>query len=439
MRVTINYGSSQKVLHLYDVRTLGEAQVQILTKLNIPISKIYFMVHQKGIIGTDLAFSLPISFIKAPGTISTSVITLIKNEQGCKSSYKGNIPIFIDYILSTMMLSRNISNPNINFDACDLLRKYFKEIHESFEPSPSSNISDNITSLSDNVTSRSSWSDNIRSRVTNSNANSNSSSNSNSNSNSMREAVRPAAREAARDYARDTRSTSRSEALNNINTRHVEILRRAGNFLFRPLDDETDSSLSEGQDLEDQDLEDQDLEECSEYNSDENIEENESQNQIIIPLLLRRPGTNNTTSGDHEIEYNFLIDTETNTVTSLGSNLISELNSNDPYIAALHELSQGIANQVANEVAQNLDLGQLEDIPITISEEEFELVSTPIDTNDGNDDQCTICLSVLRKSPEIRKLTVCGHQFHHNCIKTQLVDFNCKCPICRADVRDSLI
>ncbi|MEX0596736.1 MAG: hypothetical protein WD512_09560, partial [Candidatus Paceibacterota bacterium] len=289
MRVTINYGSSQKVLHLYDVRTLGEAQVQILTKLNIPISKIYFMVHQKGIIGTDLSFSLPISFIKAPGTISTSVITLIKNEQGFKSSYKGNIPIFVDYILS--MFSRNISNPTINFDACDLLRKYFDEIHE---PDPTINISENIANpssrsrglnpslglsgnstglglglslgrglglstsghssdiasnspvpspspspspgpgpnISNNLTDRS---DNVRSRVRNSGPS------SSSRSRSMFRPIRDARQNSEADR-RDARQNS--EVLNNTNT-NVEILRQAGNFFFQQLDDDLDSSSSE--------------------------------------------------------------------------------------------------------------------------------------------------------------------------------------------------
>jgi hypothetical protein len=47
---------------------------------------------------------------------------------------------------------------------------------------------------------------------------------------------------------------------------------------------------------------------------------------------------------------------------------------------------------------------------------------------------CAICQDVLSGEQEARKLNVCGHWFHKNCIDTWFLR-NVHCPVCRHDVR----
>ena len=563
MRVTVNYGLVQRVLHLYDVRTLGDVQVQILTKLNIPICQVYFIVHEKGIIGSDLAFSLPISYIDV-GETGSSTLTLIKNEQGLQSSYKGNIPGFVDYIISNMMLSfagSGSETSNIfarNFDACVLLRKYLRDLHDL----------NRDTSLNDTRTTISA----PNSLVSRTEAISNLVSSMGIHNDPVavvrppntvptRNPVQSPQRAPIRNFpTRSYRNSSTTQQmLQNINTRHAQLLARTRAILGRRDEPRLSSTYNQAQQepeqqalhelelqeqqeqeeqLEDQEEEDQELEQEEdpelelEQEEDPELEEEQTQHYfdegfdresdrnsereselddnhtieatITIPnlsllasnnhqtfanlehhsmnarpLLVSRhsllvpsrntpmPSSTATSSistsatsaysatgagsrpiltSTHipdEIEYNFLIDTETNEVTPVGSNNIASLPS-DPYLLALSELGQVLANQVA----QNLTWNQLEDVPITISEAEFEIVSKKININSNQntdlnadrirDGNCSICLCELKGHNNLRKLTVCGHQFHHNCIKTQLVEFNCRCPTCRADVRESL-
>ena len=47
---------------------------------------------------------------------------------------------------------------------------------------------------------------------------------------------------------------------------------------------------------------------------------------------------------------------------------------------------------------------------------------------------CAICQDILQGDQEARKLNVCGHWFHKNCIDTWFFR-NVYCPVCRHDVR----
>ena len=49
---------------------------------------------------------------------------------------------------------------------------------------------------------------------------------------------------------------------------------------------------------------------------------------------------------------------------------------------------------------------------------------------------CAICQDILQGEQESRKLNVCGHWFHKNCIDTWFLR-NVHCPVCRHDVRVS--
>lgn len=78
-----------------------------------------------------------------------------------------------------------------------------------------------------------------------------------------------------------------------------------------------------------------------------------------------------------------------------------------------------------------------EDVPVIISEQQFESLETITSQNIEEDSNCTICQDRLRSQPSV-KILPCHHMFHIDCAKQWLCRTSCKCPICRYDVRESL-
>jgi hypothetical protein len=112
------------------------------------------------------------------------------------------------------------------------------------------------------------------------------------------------------------------------------------------------------------------------------------------------------------------------------SNLINILNgliSND------HILS----NSNIMEYEQPDNITDLEDIPIVISEIQFNNLDKIIYNHDCDENVCTICLSNYEHTQELIRLD-CYHYFHHDCIKHWLTQLNNKCPICRYEIENSL-
>lgn len=151
--------------------------------------------------------------------------------------------------------------------------------------------------------------------------------------------------------------------------------------------------------------------------------------QRNIMDILNRPASDEESRYDNvEREYSFVFNLDTNEIAPTGSTPITHLDVDDnPYLVALNELGESMSSSLTPQ-------NSFEDVAITISEEDFDNFTQLVTTNGHS--KCSICLGDL--SSNLRQLKICNHVFHYNCIKTQLVHFNCRCPTCRADVRQTL-
>jgi hypothetical protein len=61
--------------------------------------------------------------------------------------------------------------------------------------------------------------------------------------------------------------------------------------------------------------------------------------------------------------------------------------------------------------------------------------ATTVETVQENEGGCAICQDDMVAGNEIRKITVCGHIFHKECIDTWFAR-NVRCPTCRHDIRE---
>ena len=78
------------------------------------------------------------------------------------------------------------------------------------------------------------------------------------------------------------------------------------------------------------------------------------------------------------------------------------------------------------------DITDLEDVKVTLSESQFNLLERRCIVTDENLDKCNICLDDFCLGTEIITLN-CRHFFHRDCIKPWLMTQSHKCPVCRAD------
>ena len=80
----------------------------------------------------------------------------------------------------------------------------------------------------------------------------------------------------------------------------------------------------------------------------------------------------------------------------------------------------------------------LEDVKVTLSEEEFDKLDTHVDETLLSDSiSCNICLEELKKDESLVRLN-CTHIYHQDCIKEWLTKQSTKCPNCRFCCRDGL-
>lgn len=55
-----------------------------------------------------------------------------------------------------------------------------------------------------------------------------------------------------------------------------------------------------------------------------------------------------------------------------------------------------------------------------------------------NQDQCTICLDTLNAGPKLRKIDICDHLFHDECL-TSWLSLSASCPNCKTSFSKSMI
>lgn len=67
------------------------------------------------------------------------------------------------------------------------------------------------------------------------------------------------------------------------------------------------------------------------------------------------------------------------------------------------------------------------------------MLPTSASATSGNTvDDCTICLSAL--APGTTRMTLpCNHQYHFQCLATNIKASNKECPLCRVAIDDSII
>lgn len=79
------------------------------------------------------------------------------------------------------------------------------------------------------------------------------------------------------------------------------------------------------------------------------------------------------------------------------------------------------------------DTNDIDDVKITLSEKEFELLNTTL-LDESKLKDCSICLDKLKLNDNLVILK-CDHVYHKSCIKKWLCNQSTKCCVCRLDQR----
>jgi hypothetical protein len=86
------------------------------------------------------------------------------------------------------------------------------------------------------------------------------------------------------------------------------------------------------------------------------------------------------------------------------------------------------------------NLNDLEDVKVTLSQNEFDNLDTVKDKELVENKQCNICLEDLKVEDIDNKSLIelkCQHIYHNDCIKEWLLKQSTKCPTCRTCCRTS--
>ena len=169
-------------------------------------------------------------------------------------------------------------------------------------------------------------------------------------------------------------------------------------------------------------------------NISQNITQNISQNQSITqnfsPALILNPinydDNDDDNDGNDDTIYNYSYrnysDQFENLATEITNNLFSSLFTN-------------FTDFLEDEL---LRIDNLEDIKVTLSEEEFNNLHQ-ITYKDTDNKQCNICLDEFDLDLDLDLDLInlkCNHAYHKICIKEWLTKQSTKCPTCRTDTRD---
>lgn len=93
----------------------------------------------------------------------------------------------------------------------------------------------------------------------------------------------------------------------------------------------------------------------------------------------------------------------------------------------------GAIAQFMNALGMNINLENLEDVAITLTDDQFEETVEPVTQQPV--DSCAICRGV--PSVEDGVTLPCNHVFHRQCIREWLTERSIRCPTCNADVREN--
>ena len=92
----------------------------------------------------------------------------------------------------------------------------------------------------------------------------------------------------------------------------------------------------------------------------------------------------------------------------------------------MRDYSQSLSLQIASI---DYMVGGKKSAPLSLIEQQTDL----IDLKEDEESDCVICLNKLLKDEKCRKIQICGHIFHQDCIEKWLL--RCKeCPLCRKSI-----
>jgi hypothetical protein len=99
------------------------------------------------------------------------------------------------------------------------------------------------------------------------------------------------------------------------------------------------------------------------------------------------------------------------------------------------------SNLMTNLFSMLLEGVDLQDVKVTLTQEQFNKLFTQIINDDNKDEyankECNICMDEYKIGDNIVKLA-CNHIFHKDCIKNWLCNERVTCPVCRKDIRNDL-
>ena len=195
-----------------------------------------------------------------------------------------------------------------------------------------------------------------------------------------------------------------------------------------------------------------------------------SNTSSIYSPLFRRSSTlvnnySNRTSIDNPLNINSNISDQTesenilnqnNTNNSIENDLIDEENNLSPiFETSLNNITEQLEdtiNQIYRNISSNSEINNNFQAILEISRDrnnnsgvtlsQLNMASNLISINPNNihiyeQDRCSICNDDFVINEVLRKLNICPHFFHYNCIDTWFID-NSTCPICRGNINNYL-
>lgn len=145
-----------------------------------------------------------------------------------------------------------------------------------------------------------------------------------------------------------------------------------------------------------------------------NVSLNEIENVVILVLLPMISIENNNDNTDNNI-YN--IDNINDLLINIFGN--TDINENEP--------ASRFLSMIRNRINR-----PLEDVKITLDESELNKLIT-YKLPQTLEEKCVICIGELEEGNEVMELP-CKHLFHCECIKSLLLNYDYKCPVCRHDI-----
>jgi hypothetical protein len=125
-----------------------------------------------------------------------------------------------------------------------------------------------------------------------------------------------------------------------------------------------------------------------------------------------------------EFSINITLEEIENTNVMIYNDINSFRNSNNRNLIAL----------ILTMLNNNLPVEETNE-PLRLTEEEFNNLEIKTIT-EQTDNECSICIDKFEIDTKVIKLP-CNHMFHINCIRSHLINYNNRCPMCRNEINET--